>query len=190
MNYLLQSHFFKGAQAAAIKLGTVAGTITYAPVKDTEHFDPATENRMQREFKGLDEHNNSAEIAKAAAYVRGDFNRLKSHRNQIISSAIEQAFDTNNGIGEELGLGDPAATQPHGSEKAAFANPLAGGSSPVMSAAIKVPGVKSVSSMVPKVEAPKIPGLNLKSSITDMSHSFLDSQSNFSRAARGNGSPF
>jgi len=190
MTYLINSYYFKGAQLAHYKLGTVAGPIPYATSDDPEPLDITSLKNTQREFKGLDEHNRLLETTKNADYIRGDLDKVKPQRDEIRRSTINQAFDTNNAIGEELGLGDPGFTQPHGSDKVAFNNPLAGGSSPFSAPQIKMPGIKTPSQLVPKVQAPITPGINLKNSVTQTSLDLNTGASNLSRQARGNGNPF
>ncbi len=190
MNYLLHSSYFKGVRSAHNKLGTVAGPIPYAPTSDPNPFDPAQENRMQREFKGLDEHSNFSEATKSADYIRGDLDRTKPQRADIQRSTIDQAFTTNNTIGEEFGLGDPASTQPNGSDKVAFSNPLAGGSSPINGSMMGIPGVKPLSQLTPPMPKMTSPGAGIKNQLTTDAHNMLGQNSMLSRAARGNGNPF
>lgn len=153
-------------------------------------IDNVQEKRTQREFKSLDEHDNCTEATKTADYIRGDLDKIKPHKHLIQRSTIENTFNTNDQIGEELGLGDPPYTQPHGSEKTAFSNPLAGGSSPVGFGTGKLEALGAPKlPKLPGLQSQKPPGFELRQNITNQSHGLLGSNSMLSRAARGTDVP-
>lgn len=52
-------------------------------------------------------------------YGSFDHNAPKPQREQILSSAIEEAFKANEDYDQSYGMGEPAMTQPHGSKYAA-----------------------------------------------------------------------
>jgi len=146
MSQLLKFAYLNGARAAHLKLGTAAGPINYAEVEcpstGESPQDTTRDRNSQREFKGLDEHNNLLGLAKSADYIRGDLDKIKPQKAEIQRSNIERAFSTNNDIGEEYGQGDPGYTQPHGGDKTAAASAFG--------------GVKGINSTVPGT--PSIPG--------------------------------
>lgn len=113
-----------GAQEAHIKLGTCAGPIEYSRSAERSMVNSVKENQLQRTDKEISEHDNAFELTKSADYIRGDLDKIKPHKALIQKSTIDQAFSTNNAIGEELGLGDPPTTQPHGGDKIAALNPF------------------------------------------------------------------
>jgi hypothetical protein len=189
MTYILSSYYFAGVKLAHAKLGTIAGPIPYAPTEDPEATDPTTDKWIQREFKGLDDHNSVLDTSKTADYIRGDLDKIKPQKPQMQQSTINQTFNTNDQIGEELGLGDPPATNPFGSDKVAFSNPLSGGSSPFKMPSLNIPGVKPLSQLTPKMPNMTSPGAGLKTQMTQDAHNMLGQNAMLSRAARGNGSP-
>jgi hypothetical protein len=213
--------YILGRTMALLKLGTVAGPISYATREAEEsprNFSSQNMHNLWREMDGepaatgeessMGLPNKSASDDYGTTRAEGtggafDHNAPKPQRDQILSSAIEEAFRANEEQDRSYGMGEPATTQPHGS-KFAMPNPLAGGRSPVNFAA-SIPKTTSQPSALmpdplkplgmqatkpPGIKPPQTPGYNIKSEVQSNANTMHAGNSMMSRENRAAGSPF
>ena len=200
-----------GCELALIKLGTEAGPIAHALRSERAEFD-FSQDKSEGLWREMDEepavtgeesalgmpsaggaNKSAADDYAASTTLDGDFgasdhNAFKPQKDQIISSAIDGAFRSNEEHDKSYGMGEPPTTQPHGS-KYALSNPLSGGSSKVSFGAMpKGPGMPKMPTL-PKIPQVKAPGVNIMSELKTNSNALLSSNSIMSGGTRAMGSP-
>lgn len=179
--------YFFGRATALIKLG-VAGPIPYA-VREAESPHNYSSNNMHNLWREVDGANKAAADNYAASHAEGparalDANTHNQEHKHILSSAIEQAFRTN----EKIGMPNPLAGGRSPVNFAASIPNNAAQHAPLMPNPLKPLGMQGTK--IPNLKPPQTPGYNIKAEVQSNANTMHAGNSMMSRENRAAGSPF